>query len=120
MTRSDGMAYDAYVARLYDTYIDTAFDVPFFLAETTEVGGETLELMAGTGRVSIPLVEAGVRLTCVDGSAEMLAVLREKLDTKGLTGSLHQMDVRQLDLGKRFDLIYIPFNAFSELLTETD
>ena len=52
------------IADLYDSYVQTALDTPFFLGETRNVKGEVLELMAGTGRVSIPLLEQGVRLTC--------------------------------------------------------
>jgi hypothetical protein len=66
MDQSDVMKYDAYVAELYDTYVNIAFDVPFLLNKTKEVLGEVLELRSGTGRVSIPLVEAGVPLTCVE------------------------------------------------------
>ena len=88
MDAPDGIRYDAYVANLYDTYIDTTFDVPFFLNETKSVSGKVLELMSGTGRVSIPLIEAGVQLTCVDNSAEMLAVLREKLVRMRLSASV--------------------------------
>ena len=63
------------VASLYDSYVTATFDVPFFLAEAKAVPGPVLELMAGTGRVSLPLVEAGVPLTCVDASGAMLSRL---------------------------------------------
>jgi SAM-dependent methyltransferase len=120
MDQAQGVKYDTYVAKLYDTYVNTAFDVSFFLYEAKGVSGDVLELMSGTGRVSIPLVEVGVQLACVDNSPEMLAVLREKLERKNLSASVRQMDVRSLDLGKQFDLIFIPFHSFSELLTESD
>lgn len=110
----------ARVADLYDTYVQTTFDVPFFLSEAEKTHGEVLELMAGTGRVSMPLLEAGIRLTCVDGSPEMLAVLREKLESGKLSAAVHQMDVRELDLHKQFDLIVLPFNSFAELLSPDD
>ena len=41
-------------------------DVGFYVEEATK-------LMCGTGRVSVPLLEAGVDLTCVDASERMLA-----------------------------------------------
>ncbi len=116
---SDSIDY-ARVANLYDTYVRTTFDVPFFLNETNKTRGPVLELMSGTGRVSLPLVEAGTRLTCVDNSPAMLAVLRDKLRRCGLTASVHQMDVRELDLGQTFELILIPFHSFSEILTTAD
>lgn len=108
------------VADLYDDYVKSTLDVPFFLDEARKTSGDVLELMAGTGRVSVPLIEAGVRLTCVDASADMLAVLRAKIAKKNLVASVHKTDVRELNLGKRFNLIFIPFHSFAELLTAED
>ena len=48
-------------------------DVGFYVEEATKVKGKVLELMCGTGRASMPLLEAGVDLTCVDASERMLA-----------------------------------------------
>ena len=50
--------YD-YIADLYDIYVPVTFDIDFFVKETKRSSGEVLELMSGTGRVSIPLLEAG-------------------------------------------------------------
>jgi SAM-dependent methyltransferase len=103
------------VARLYDCYVRTDIDVSFFLGEVEKAGGPVLELTAGTGRVSIPLLEAGVDLTCVDSSAAMLEVFREKLREKGLLARSIQADMCELSLGRQFDLIFIPFNSFAEI-----
>ena len=107
------------VAHLYDAYVKTDFDVPFFLKETSG-RGNVLELMAGTGRLSIPLLEAGVALTCVDSSKDMLAILREKLKHSGLSAIVHEMDVCDLTLSETYDLIILPFNSFSEIVNQTD
>ncbi len=90
------------VADLYDAYVQLGLDVPFFLDAAREVRGEVLELMSGTGRVSLPLIEAGVRLTCVDYSAEMLKALELKPAARNVHAALHVQDVRALDLGKTF------------------
>jgi SAM-dependent methyltransferase len=108
------------VASLYDLYVTATFDVPFFLAEAKAAGGPVLELMSGTGRVSLPLVEAGVPLTCVDASGEMLRRLRQKLSAGGLEATVVQGDVRQLDLANTFDLAILPFHSFSELVDPSD
>lgn len=76
--------------------------------------------MCGTGRISVPIVAAGLSLTCVDYSEGLLDCLRHKLQEKGLTASLHCMDVRELALDILFDLIFIGFNSFSEILTRVD
>jgi ubiquinone/menaquinone biosynthesis C-methylase UbiE len=73
--------------------------------------------MAGTGRVTIPLAKAGAKIPCVDYTPEMLAHLRDKVAKLGLGVEIRQMNIRHLDLGKRFDLIIIPFQAFPELTT---
>jgi len=59
--------YDS-IAETYDLYTTADYDIPFFLSETARTNGTVLELTAGTGRLSLPLAEAGVRLTCVDSS----------------------------------------------------
>ena len=90
-------------ASLYDNYVRTGLDIPFFLKETSRVTGEVLELMSGTGRVSLPLLESGIRLTCVDASPEMLQILQEKVSRRGLAADIHLMDIRELELGKKFE-----------------
>jgi SAM-dependent methyltransferase len=116
------IAWD-WVAELYDTYVTTALDLPFYLDVASGLTGEALELMCGTGRVSIPLAEAGARLTCVDASAGMLARLREKLARRPEAArnvTVIQADVRDLALDRQFDLILLPFHSFSELTAAED
>jgi SAM-dependent methyltransferase len=108
------------VARFYDLYAQATFDIPFFVQEASTCPGDVLELMAGTGRVSLPLVKAGVHLTCVDSAPEMLAVLRQKLAQEHLSAQVHEMDVRDLAFNKQFDLILIPFHSFGELTSPDD
>ena len=103
------------VAGLYDAYVTTDLDLDFFLDETMKVGGPVLELMAGTGRVSIPLLQAAVDLTCVDNSPAMLDVFRDKLRQQKLSAELIEADVCELSLDRRFDLIFIPFHSFAEI-----
>lgn len=108
------------VAPFYDIYAQATFDIPFFVREAQKSSGDILELMSGTGRVSLPLIQAGARLTCVDNSAEMLARLRDKLAREQLSAQVHKMDVRDLTLYKQFDLIIIPFHSFGELTSSPD
>ena len=113
------MAYER-IADLYDAYVTADFDIPFFVQAAGQTAGPVLELMSGTGRVSVSLAEAGVRLTCVDNSPAMLAVLRQKLAARDLHAAVHCMDVRELALPGRYELIVIPFNAFCELVSPAD
>jgi SAM-dependent methyltransferase len=120
---TDAIAWD-WVAALYDTYVTVTFDLPFWLRQTASVrGGDVLELMCGTGRVTLPLARAGRRVTAVDASAGMLARLREKLaEQPDLAASVQavQQDVRTLDLARQFPLVLLPFQSFAELVTPED
>ncbi len=51
---SEYIKYDQ-IADIYDTFVRTQLDIPFFLNEASQTKGELLELMCGTGRVSVPL-----------------------------------------------------------------
>ena len=64
------------MADVYDLYVTSDLDVGFYVAEAGKVREKVLELMCGTGRVSVPLLEAGVDLTCVDASEVALLVRR--------------------------------------------
>ncbi len=108
------------VADLYDVYVQWDLDVPFFTEICAAAAGDVLELMCGTGRLSIPLLQSGVRLWCVDYSAEMLEVLDRRLHENHLSAVLHEQDVRALDLGRVFDLIILPFHALSEIVDAGD
>ena len=111
--------YD-HIADLYDMYVPVTFDIDFFLNEIRKASGEVLELTSGTGRVSIPLIEAGVKLTCVDISAESNAILEKKLRKMGLKADVYRGDMCELELQKKFDMIIIPFHSFAHVTSPDD
>lgn len=103
------------IADCYDSLVHFEADIPFFLEACRQASGPVLELMSGTGRLSVPLLAAGVDLTCLDSSPEMLAVLRRKLIQEELAAMVIEQDVTQLDLSAQYDLVFIPFQSFEEL-----
>lgn len=107
------------IAKYYDVYVKMDLDIPFFLEEA-KAASSVLELMSGTGRVSIPLAEAGVNLTCVDSSPDMLSFLRKKLAERALSACVLEMNACNLSLSDTFDLVIIPFHSFAEILDPED
>ncbi|NPV92412.1 MAG: class I SAM-dependent methyltransferase [Firmicutes bacterium] len=103
------------VADIYDIYVNVGFDVDFYLRELGSRGWRVLELMCGTGRVSMPLIESGIELTCLDYASKMVGRLEEKLRQRGLSAETVVADARSFDLGRVFDSVFIPFNSFMEL-----
>src|SRR4029079_2447470 len=83
--RHRGMTIDAEpaaagraLARLYDLdLVEDPGDIDLYLALASRTGGPVLELAAGTGRVAVPLAEAGHRVTAVDIDQAMLARARD-------------------------------------------
>jgi SAM-dependent methyltransferase len=64
----------AALARLYDLDLsDEPGDLDLWLALAARTGGPVLELMAGSGRVAVPLAAAGYEVTAVDRDPAMLA-----------------------------------------------
>ena len=56
----------------YDLFHSGSGDVPFYLDCARRFGGPILELGSGTGRVMIPLAEAGYEVVGLDLSPAML------------------------------------------------
>jgi SAM-dependent methyltransferase len=106
------------VAEFYDLYVTADFDVPFFVSEVRRTTGPVLEVTSGTGRLSVPLIEAGADLTCMDCSQGMLAVLSRKLADRGLKADVRCADVCHMDLPHRFALAILPFQSFMEIIGE--
>lgn len=120
---TEGIYGDARWAEFYDANIvyQARRDVSFFVEESCRAGGETLEIGCGTGRVLIPTVRAGARVTGLDRAEGMLARCRANLDREPpevrARASLVHGDMREFDLGRRFALVTFPFRPFQHLLT---
>ena len=69
-------------------------------------GPAVLDLAAGSGRLTVPLLRSGKRVTALDLSTDMLARLRATLppDT---SCDLVAADMRDVDLDREFDLIVL-------------
>ena len=99
-------------------------DVQFYVAEARKAGPLVLELGCGTGRILIPVAQAGLAVVGLDLSKPMLAIAQKKIAaldaaTRGRI-ELAEGDMRRFALGRRFNLVMIPFRAFLHLLTPED
>ena len=72
------------LARLYDVdLVEDPGDLDLYLALAARAEGPVLELAAGTGRLAVPLAEAGHDVTAVDLDPAMLARLRRRTRAAG-------------------------------------
>jgi ubiquinone/menaquinone biosynthesis C-methylase UbiE len=98
-------------------------DVHFWRDLAGKMGGRVLELGCGTGRVTLPMAQAGISLVGVDRSAAMLALARRRVRRKRLSGSVSLVrgDIRMLPFGpERFDLVMAPYGVLQSLVREAD
>jgi ubiquinone/menaquinone biosynthesis C-methylase UbiE len=114
--------YDSWAAIYDSVYSYVQEDIPFYLNEAIASKGPVLELGCGTGRVTIPIAEAGVPITGLDFSEAMLDVARKK--TESISNKDHVRlalgDMTDFDLEEKFALIIIPFRGFQALLSVED
>ncbi|HSR67531.1 MAG TPA: class I SAM-dependent methyltransferase [Acidobacteriota bacterium] len=117
----------AVVARHYDTdYQALGYDedIDFYVNAARRSGGPVLEMGCGSGRVLLPVAEAGVAVHGMELSGDML----ERLETEA--GQLEeatrplatwqQGDMRRDRAQGRYPLVTAPFRVIQHLLTRQD
>jgi SAM-dependent methyltransferase len=114
--------FDAF-ARYYDAdYGAFDDDVPFYRELARRAGGRVLEAMCGTGRLLVPLAEAGFRVAGVDVSGALLERARQRLEA---AGALERAELLEADIRERapqgpFGLAIVAINSFMHLATAAD
>ena len=115
--------WDEDTARNYDTPGEGMFSDDVVrptvdvLAEFAH-GGSAVEFAIGTGRVAIPLSQAGVEVSGIELSTAMLARLREKIGPDRIP--VVEGDMTTASAGDGFALAYLVFNTISNLLTQDE
>lgn len=117
--------YDSFMAAIYDGYfIGVTGDTRFYVEEAVRSGDPVLELGCGTGRITLAIAEAGITVTGLDISPEMLASAR--LKQAGLASDCRSRikfvdgDMRNYQLRQHFSFICIPYRTFMHMLTPQD
>lgn len=104
------------LAQYYDLlHGDLEEDLSMWETLAQMTAGPILEVGCGTGRLLLPLAQAGYTLTGLDLSLVALAAAQAKLSAAGLTEqvALVQADMREFDLPqKEFGLAFMPLNTF--------
>jgi SAM-dependent methyltransferase len=96
------------LASLYDLEYDHDYDAPFWLALAERERAPVIEWGAGTGRLSVPLAQAGHDITAVEISTEMVEI------GKGKSKSVEWIvgDMRKVHPGRHYGLALCAFNSF--------
>ncbi len=108
-------------ARFFDAdYAGYLDDLPLIEAYAQRAGSPLLELGCGTGRLLIPLADAGYRVTGVDLSPEMLRIARAKAEAAGVADrlTLVEGDYAGVSLDETYRLAFVVMNTFLHLNTQ--
>ncbi len=107
-------------ASIYDDQWSDAFPVESTVAFLKELAGEgpALELAIGTGRIALPLKEAGVHVHGIDISEAMVAKLRTKPGGEDIPVTMD--DFVDVGVEGTYPLIYLVFNTLFALTTQEE
>jgi SAM-dependent methyltransferase len=109
---------------IYDTMhaddVPGGDDIGFFRSLAEQAGGPILELGCGSGRVAIPLAQAGFDVVGVDRSTGMLARAVARAEAAGpeVAGRLRLVegDITTTRAGDGFGLVFAAFRVFMSIL----
>lgn len=112
-------AYGPLCTLFYDADKPVAADaeVGWYAEHLPKDAGPLLELMCGSGRLLVPLVEEGFKLHGVDFSAAMLASCEARLAAREITAPLFRQDLTQLNLPFRYSAAFVAAGSF-QLITD--
>ena len=112
--------YGDRIADIYDSLYQQRLDPTETVAFLAELAGEgrALELGIGTGRVAIPLKEAGVEVLEIDASEAMVARLRAKPGGADIPVTL--ADFTDIEVEGQFRVVYVPFTTFFTLASQDE
>ncbi|WP_439656693.1 class I SAM-dependent DNA methyltransferase [Lentzea sp. HUAS TT2] len=81
-------------------------------------GKSALEFAVGTGRIALPLAQAGVAVDGIELSPHMVARMREKPGGDDIPVTMG--DMSRTGTGRTYDLVYLVYNTITNLLTQDD
>lgn len=99
------------VVKYYDQTlaVTSSGDIAWFVDQAKTSGGSVLDLACGTGRLAIPLAEAGLEVTAIDSSPEMLQLFRDKLSSQPMAIqsriSIKQAKMHSFDVPESFSTV---------------
>ncbi len=107
--------------RYESDYSDYADDVPLVLEISKAAGGPVLEAGAGTGRLTLPMARAGVKITAIEKSKGMCELFEKKLANEDVAVranvKLVSGELSSAALDGRFSSVLLPFNFLQLMLT---
>ena len=74
-------------------------------------------MACGSGRVILPLAQAGYDVVGVDSSAPMLAIAKKHIQEMSVHCELLQEDMVTMQLGRKFRMAFVALGSFAHIVT---
>ena len=106
--------YGALCAEIYDLDkpVGSMFDTAYYIQQLKALIGPVLEAGVGTGRLMIPLLEAGIEMQGFDHSAEMLSIARDNATARGFAPRLERVRFQSFEFERAYVAIIVPASSF--------
>lgn len=111
------------IAGIYDPWsASVTEDIAFYVDEAKRCGGPVVELAVGTGRIAVPIAQAGIPVIGVDLSDGMLDVARAFAAEHGVAGlvDLRAGDLRNPPVAEKVPLVICPFRSLLHMQDESE
>jgi 2-polyprenyl-3-methyl-5-hydroxy-6-metoxy-1,4-benzoquinol methylase len=92
----------------------------FYCRQIARYGEPVLELACGSGRLTIPLAEAGIQITGLGLSEAMLTRAVAKAAERGVHLPLVHGDIRSFQFSQAFNFIFLPAQSLTHLHTRKE
>jgi SAM-dependent methyltransferase len=95
------------MAERWAEFVTEAREIPYFRNQIARFGQPVLDVACGTGRLLLPLLQAGIDIDGCDFSSDMLFQCQKKAVGLNLNPRLYNQPMNALDLPRQYKTIYI-------------
>lgn len=103
-----------------EQFSEAAEQVSALLARIGLQAGAVLDLGCGPGRHALPLARAGLKVTAMDTSEQLLDELRRRAEEERLEIDIRHEDMRDFSDAGPFDAVFVMWTSFGYFEAEAD
>lgn len=104
--------------RYWHPHVVDPEEIAFYRQMIIEADGSALELACGSGRLLLQFARENFPVEGVEGSIEMVKILRERIARLKLDVKVYQQKIDEIELQKRYRLLYISLGSFQFVADE--